>query len=183
MKNKKRKSFIALLALVVLSGISAVSGTYAWWNVLQAKSEIEITVGDRITLEVTTDDDFVGQHLIPADVEDSIGGQVKELATNIKLNVRGEEFFDNIKLVVSEESRFFNNEALYADYFVVEINKTDIATGPITISPVTKTIDVKVRVTLVVPEDDQSDVLADKLALGTFKITLGFELLNKQNTD
>lgn len=178
MKNKKRKSFIALLALVVLSGLSAVSGTYAWWNVLQAKSEIEITVGDRITLEVTTND-FVGQHLIPADVTDPIGGQVKELATNIELKVRGEEFFDNIKLVVSEKSRLFNNNALYADYFVVKINNTDIATGPITISPVTETINVGVKVTLVVPVADQTDVVADELALGTFAITLNFELLNK----
>ena len=67
MKNKKRKSLFALIALVILSGVSAVTGTYAYWNNLQKVEDETILVG--IGLDTIVDAKVsaqAGKQLVPA---------------------------------------------------------------------------------------------------------------------
>lgn len=67
MKNKKRKSLFALIALVILSGVSAVTGTYAYWNTLQKVEDETVLVGVGLdTVVVANVSAQAGKQLVPA---------------------------------------------------------------------------------------------------------------------
>lgn len=193
MKNKKtnKRKLGAAFALVLLSGIASVSSTFAWWNVVSATRNIKIGVGDRIVLAVTAEAEN-GANLIPNDVT-PIGSQATEIVTKIKLSISGETNLSKLRLQVTEGERTFDGGAYadegtfdggaYADYFSVEIEGTEInSSSPVVLAPITEDIEVDIRFTLVVPVTvDRTEALAADLALGTFKITLIFELINPIN--
>lgn len=177
-QNRRNRKLGAVIGLLALSGIAATSTTYAWWNTVKDNAEVQITVGERITLEVTTDT-HAGGNLIPSDI-DPIGDQVVSITTLIGLNITAKQDIDELKLKVTDEGRTFDGvTSPLTDYFTVKVDDqlVDSLNSP-ELDLTTKTFNIEVKVTLDVPEADRDEDLADDLTEGIFAITLGFELIN-----
>lgn len=178
MKNKKNKRLITLLLpLLLLSGVSAVTGVYAYWNTSKQSDTITIDVGQRITLAVTPSDLSDGQ-LIPSDVT-PLADQVTKVTTSFTLNVSGNVDLSRLQLKVTDEGRTFTGRAEYVNYFVVKVGDKVINSLNPYIENAAASMTISVEFSIVVPVDDRTEATAEALTAGTFVITLGFEVLNK----
>ena len=75
-KNKKKR----FLAVLIISGVSAVTGTYAYWNTLQKFKGVTQTIGEGIhqTVQVNASAQ-AGKTLVPAGQAVPSDNQVEEV--------------------------------------------------------------------------------------------------------
>ena len=142
MKNKKRKSLFALIALVILSGVSAVSGTYAYWNTLQEVKGVTQTIGEGIhqTVQVNASAQ-AGKTLVPAGHAVPSDNQVEEVVftyfVNLNRTVAAPLTFNVVKSNV-----LIGEDATHAGLVIISID------APATLVDTTlKTVTVKVTLT------------------------------------
>lgn len=104
-KRKERKSFRKVFLIVPILFLMIVTlsvATYAWWNSLQTNKNVEVEIGDRVTIVANSATGFeFGSGLVPIGT-DLINGQVNVVTGTIVLNITGIDVEkDNVDLVVT----------------------------------------------------------------------------------
>ena len=147
MKNKKNKRLITLLLpLLLLSGVSAVTGVYAYWNMLTKTQEETVQVGEGVAVEVNAVAVApAGKGLVPDGTLTNSNTQVEEviLTYNIRFNKTVTETF-TLSVVASNEK--IGGATTYASLVnIVTPDETQIGNAGAVVS---------VKVTLTEPADE-----------------------------
>ena len=142
MKNKKNKRLITLLLpLLLLSGVSAVASTYAWWNTLTYAQNETVQLGDGVAVTVNAVAVApAGKGLVPVDTLTNSNTQVEEviLTYNVGFNKTVTETF-NLTVVASNEK--IGGDATNAGLVNIDI------TAPLTVDNAGAVVSVKVTLT------------------------------------
>lgn len=153
MKNKKNKRLLTiLLSLLLLSGVSAVTSTYAYWNILQYQEAHNIDLGQGVVLSV----DVVasaptGKTLVPTGQVINPATQVDEivLSYNVGLDQDASSVGTLEATIVASEIAIDANEVLGASYVNIVISPDTFELS---------TTDTAVTVTITLDEPvDQTD--------------------------
>jgi hypothetical protein len=120
------KKLITTVAMLLFMGITFIS--YSYWDSLQKKENVNISIGKATTLLVSiTENVPEGKTLIPADVLQGINDIT---SVSIKYSVK----LDKIPIVspalnVEANDIKIGGETTYSDLVVISISKPDIVSG------------------------------------------------------
>lgn len=144
-KNKKNKRLITLLLpLLLLSGVSTVTGVYAYWNMLTKTQEETVQLGEGVA--VTVDVDLIqDKALVPAGRLVNSDTQTEKVTLTYNVGFDG-VVTETFILSVVESDVMIGGDDTYADLVNIDI------TAPDTVDNAGGT--VTVEVTLDEPADE-----------------------------
>lgn len=163
MKNKKKRFLAVLMSLLVLSGVSAVTGTYAWWNTLTHIQNETIQVGEGLeTVVHATVLAPAGKKLVPSGTITDNATQVDEVELKYEVKLSNAVSVALDLTVVASEVKI-DGETTHANLVNIWISAPNKLGG---VAP--QEVVVTVRIT---EPDDLATYNAIKNKAITFKLT------------